>query len=110
MRIKLSVGALLLLLGLAVASLSPAMAWGGEPKRGLAAVAHVTSTIRSWHLETTTDLVFLAEGYAEGEEARFLADARALVERLERSPLAEPMRAARLFNHHFVFVPSTARA
>lgn len=110
MRAKLSVGALLLLIGVTLLLVTPALASGGEPRRGVSAVAHVTSRLASTDFASSTDLVFLAEGYAEGEEDRFLADARAMTERLERSKAAEPMRAARVFNHHFVFVPSEARA
>src|SRR4051794_38219660 len=108
MRTKLSVGALLLLSVLSFFTLSPSAAWGSEPK--LSTIAEVTSVIHGAKLEKTTDLVFLAEGYSKDEQPRFLADARAMTDRLERSKAAEPMRAARVFDYHFVFVPSSARA
>lgn len=116
MRTKLSASrfgkavpaALVLISGLTLLVLTPAMAWGGEPD--LADVAQVTSSIRSSNFKATTDLVFLSEGYSKDEHERFLADARAMTDRLERSPAGEPMRSARVFNYHYVFVPSTVRA
>jgi hypothetical protein len=93
-------------LAAASAFASPRAARAGDE----APVASVTRVIRSRLFALTTDLVFLSEGYAREEQGLFLADARAMVAHVERDAAAEPFRASRVFNYHFVFVPSARAA
>ena len=95
-----------LLAGLVVSTtlfifLGPARA---QAQDEIAPIHSVTHTVHGEDDATRTDIVFLSEGYGPEEQARFLADARAMVEKLETSPAADPMRHARTFNYHFVFL------
>jgi hypothetical protein len=113
MRRKISAAALLVFAA-ALSLLTPALAAGGEaPAASVAPTTSITVTLHASDPSLGTNLVFVAEGYRAHEQARFLHDANAMVERLDRSFAAEPMRHARIFNYSFVFtassVPASAR-
>lgn len=69
----------------------------------------VTSDIRDDDLARAVDVVILSEGYARGDHALFLADARKLTQQLRDDRAARPLREGAPINVHLAFVPGRDR-